>query len=193
MIFGLRRGFTSSRRGVQLRLDAPEAEVLAEMLNQLDSWSAPVRIRRPATTLWRRVRGRRLRPPRGSRHVAAVPGRLPGRPRGCGEFRRLHPGRPAGAEVPTSADLAGVWTGSPQRPTRSSVDLTDDEASGFLVTLNDLRLVLGVRLGIVADDQDVVRRLGDDDPGRATYAAYQWLTWLQAESARRPVAGRKDQ
>jgi hypothetical protein len=71
------------------------------------------------------------------------------------------------------------------------VDLTDDETTGFLLTLNDLRLVLGVRLGIVADDQDVADDWPADDPRQATYGAYQWLTWLQA-SLLDAIAGTKE-
>ena len=36
------------------------------------------------------------------------------------------------------------------------------------------------RLGIVADDQDVTEDWDDDDPRLVSYAAHQWLTWLQA-------------
>lgn len=62
----------------------------------------------------------------------------------------------------------------------SAVAVTAEQADAMLGALNDVRLVLGVRLGIVADDQDVTEDWDDDDPRLVSFAAYQWLTWLQA-------------
>jgi len=72
-----------------------------------------------------------------------------------------------------------------------AVDLTAAEAESFLTTSNDLRLVLGVRLDIVTDDQDVSQDWSDDDARQATFGAYQWLTWLQA-GLLDAMASRKD-
>ena len=65
------------------------------------------------------------------------------------------------------------------------VVLTDDEATAWLLSLNDLRLALGVRLGIgddpsdLDDPSDMSEGLADDDPRSALAAVYDWLTWLQ--------------
>jgi len=36
MIFGARRGFSAGRQGISLRLDRNEADVLVQMLSQVD-------------------------------------------------------------------------------------------------------------------------------------------------------------
>lgn len=58
--------------------------------------------------------------------------------------------------------------------------VSPQEAEVFLGGLNDLRLVLGSRLGIVDDDQDVASDWSADDPRTHQYDIYQWLSWLQA-------------
>ena len=55
--------------------------------------------------------------------------------------------------------------------------VTDDDVDGWLHAVNDIRLVLGVRLDIKEDDRP--RRLSARDPRRPMLAAYDWLTWLQ--------------
>jgi hypothetical protein len=52
--------------------------------------------------------------------------------------------------------------------------LDDDAAQTWLRALNDLRLVLGVRLDVREDDS--VWRLREP-----RYRMYAWLTWLQSE------------
>jgi hypothetical protein len=57
------------------------------------------------------------------------------------------------------------------------IALTPDDVAAWLGVLNDVRLVLGTRLGITEDE----RRITDDDPNLAAYAIYDWLTYLQGE------------
>lgn len=55
--------------------------------------------------------------------------------------------------------------------------LDRDEADAWLGCLNDLRLVLGVRLEVTEDlDPD---DLPEDDPRAQALAVYGWLGWLQ--------------
>jgi hypothetical protein len=63
------------------------------------------------------------------------------------------------------------------RATAASADetlLDEDAAQTWLRSLNDLRLVLGVRLDVQEDDSLFRLR----EPG---YRMYAWLTWLQSE------------
>jgi hypothetical protein len=63
------------------------------------------------------------------------------------------------------------------RATAASADetlLDDDAAQTWLRSLNDLRLVLGVRLDVQEDDS--LFRLRE-----TRYRLYAWLTWLQSE------------
>lgn len=58
--------------------------------------------------------------------------------------------------------------------------ISPEEAEVFLGGVNDIRLVLGSRLGIVDDDADVDAEWSADDPRMHQYDIYQWLSWLQS-------------
>jgi hypothetical protein len=60
--------------------------------------------------------------------------------------------------------------------TADATRLTEDEALAWLTTLNDIRLVIGVRLGVTeeSDDEDFQ---GED---RQRWDLYRFLTWLVA-------------
>jgi len=56
----------------------------------------------------------------------------------------------------------------------------DEEAlSAWMRALNEVRLVLGVRLEITEEGHE--RATGDDDPDAQAFAIYDYLTWLQGE------------
>ncbi|MEX3099596.1 DUF2017 domain-containing protein [Streptomyces sp. V2] len=58
--------------------------------------------------------------------------------------------------------------------------LTPDDSRKWLGALNDLRLAIGSRLDITAeDDTDVLYHLPDDDPRKPMVMAYLWLGGLQ--------------
>jgi Domain of unknown function (DUF2017) len=59
---------------------------------------------------------------------------------------------------------------------RWTVDLSEDEALAWLGALNDLRLALGVRLGIKEDFDGSV---ADDDPAAPATHLLSYLGWLQ--------------
>lgn len=59
--------------------------------------------------------------------------------------------------------------------TAHSNRLTHDELYGWMTGLNQLRLVIGTRLG-VTEDMDEDER--DEDPG---FGLYSYLSWLQAQ------------
>lgn len=90
------------------------------------------------------------------------------------EFRRfteadLRARKRADAEtvLATLASLAGG----------GRVQLDRDQADAWLGALNDLRLVLGVRLDVTEDTLDVP--LPDDDPRAQALHLYAWLGWVQ--------------
>jgi Domain of unknown function (DUF2017) len=180
VIFGSKRGFHRSKGVVELRIDEAEARVLTGLLEQLgelitpagaeasDPLAAMVGIDDDSVTPSDPALLRLF--PDGYRddQVAAA------------EFRRftergLREGKLARLDA-VLAVLARLPEDSAKNPTR----LDEAEQQAFLLTMNDLRLVLGTRLEIVEDNQDV----GDDwdphDPRIPLLAAYQWLTWLQS-------------
>jgi Domain of unknown function (DUF2017) len=57
------------------------------------------------------------------------------------------------------------------------LELAPDDVQAWLGILNDVRLVLGTRLGVTEDDWEV----GSDDPRAGAYDVYAWLTHLQGE------------
>ena len=91
-----------------------------------------------------------------------------------GEFRRyteigLRSGKVAAAQ--TVLDTLPASGGR--------VRLSGDDARAWLRALNDVRLSLGVILGVTDDFDDTVAALGADDPRAAYIGVYQWLAYLQ--------------
>lgn len=84
----------------------------------------------------------------------------------------------------TKSDTAGRLLASlPESGGR--VSITDPETiDAWLNAINDVRLVLGVRLGVTEDTTDemfadLVDRIDADDPRGIGYQVYRWLTELQ--------------
>jgi truncated hemoglobin YjbI len=57
--------------------------------------------------------------------------------------------------------------------------LTQDQAQAWLKALNDVRLALGVRLGVTEEFEEQWGRLAADDPQWAAYEVYAWLGAVQ--------------
>jgi Domain of unknown function (DUF2017) len=78
-------------------------------------------------------------------------------------------------------DALALVAASLERATRRDesieLELTPDDVQAWLGILNDVRLVLGTRLGITEDDNEIQL----DDPRAGAYGAYSWLTYLQGE------------
>jgi hypothetical protein len=62
-------------------------------------------------------------------------------------------------------------------PHKMVLDAT--EAQAWLGALNDTRLVLGERLGVTEDLEELISALGEDDPKLALLWVYDRLTYLQ--------------
>ena len=61
----------------------------------------------------------------------------------------------------------------------ADVVLAEEDANAWCGALNDLRLVLGDRLGVTEDLYE--DGIDPDDPRATELALYGWLTWLQGE------------
>jgi hypothetical protein len=59
------------------------------------------------------------------------------------------------------------------------VRLNQEQSQDWLRALNDVRLALGVRLGVTEDFDELVTQLSADDPRAAYVWVYQWLAYLQ--------------
>ena len=95
-------------------------------------------------------------------------------PEAAGEFRRyteqgLRDGKVAAART--------VLDTLPARGGR--VRLTEADAQAWLRALNDVRLALGVRLGVTDEFDDLSAEIDPGDPRSAYVWVYQWLAFLQ--------------
>jgi hypothetical protein len=91
-----------------------------------------------------------------------------------GEFRRYtEEGLRSGKVAAARTVLATL------PPNGGRIRLSEAEAQAWLRALNDVRLALGVRLGVTDDFDDQVAELESDDPRSAYVGVYQWLAFLQ--------------
>jgi Domain of unknown function (DUF2017) len=179
MIFGARRGFSAGRQGISLRLDRNEADVLVQMLSQVDELvsdsDAPTATDDPLGELLGTDAGQR---PSDPALLRLFPDGYLDDDEAAGDFRRFT--QRGLREVKGERVRSAIALLEQIDDRGSAVAVSAEQADAMLGALNDVRLVLGVRLDIVADDQDVTEDWDDDDPRLASFGAYQWLTWLQA-------------
>jgi len=64
-------------------------------------------------------------------------------------------------------------------PSGGRVKLTGDQARDWLRTLNDVRLMFGVRLEVTEDFEDQLAALSPEDPKVAAFEVYGWLGAVQ--------------
>ena len=139
-----------SRRGgeVRVRLDATEVDLLRQVLVEFEQDSA---VLAPGDPVYDRL------------HPAAY-----GDPEAAAEFRDLIGGEADEARAARVAQCQAQLSGT-------TLKLDAESAERWLMTLNDLRLALGTRLGVTADDNP-------DDPAHRADSGrvlYHWLTWFQ--------------
>ena len=72
---------------------------------------------------------------------------------------------------------ARPWSRSGSREVRQVLDL--ETAQAWLRALNDTRLVLGQRLGVTEDFEELIASLEEDDPRLGMFWVYDRLTFLQ--------------
>jgi hypothetical protein len=95
-------------------------------------------------------------------------------PEASGDFRRYtEQGLRSGKAAAARTVLATLPPGG------GRIRLSEPEAQAWLRALNDVRLALGVRLGVTDDFDEQVADMGPDDPRSAYVGVYQWLAFLQ--------------
>jgi hypothetical protein len=95
-------------------------------------------------------------------------------PEASADFRRYtEPGLREAKRTAARTALATLGEGGERRL------LTEDEALAWLGTLNDMRLVLGDRLGVTDDWEGMVESITDGDPRLTLFWVYDRLTYLQ--------------
>jgi hypothetical protein len=108
-------------------------------------------------------------------------------PEAAGEFRRLtdsdlraSKGRALHRLIDDVAAAEAEESGK-----KLKIDLDDEAAESWLHAINDVRLALGTHLDIQEEGAEE-QRADADEATQATYAIYDWLTWLQ-EAIVRPL------
>ena len=95
-------------------------------------------------------------------------------PAGAAEFRRLTDDELRRGKATALSRLAADVENA-----RDTVELDDDGVDGWAQAINDIRLVLGVRLGVDDDEGTWRTTLGRDDQRLPLVAAYDWLAGMQ--------------
>jgi hypothetical protein len=142
----------SRRRGViRLHLDAVEKEVLAHLIDELDEL---IDVMEPDDEVTQRLFPSAHR---DDEQAAAQFRELT--EEGLRDARRVKYG-----VIRAALPLSG-----------EAIEITADEQSAWLTSVNDIRLALGTRLGVTEEEPDI-------DPSSAqaqTWSLYYWLTGLQ--------------
>jgi Domain of unknown function (DUF2017) len=95
-------------------------------------------------------------------------------PEAAGEFRRYTESSLRSAKEETARELLDTLPEAGGR-----IELTGEQAVAWLKALNDVRLALGVRLGVTEDFEEQWGRLKPDDPQWAAFEVYAWLGAVQ--------------
>ena len=95
-------------------------------------------------------------------------------PEAAGEFRRYTESGLRSAKQQAAQEMLDTLP-----DTGGRIQLTRDQAVAWLKALNDVRLALGVRLGVTEEFEEQWARLGQDDPQWAAFEVYAWLGAVQ--------------
>lgn len=102
----------------------------------------------------------------------------------AGEFRRYTEGTLRSNKATAAGVLMDSLTEAglgdePEADEFIDVELDQSQRMAWLRTLTDMRLAIGVRLGVEDGDEEQWEALPEDDPRTRVWAIYQWLGYLQ--------------
>jgi hypothetical protein len=95
-------------------------------------------------------------------------------PEAAGEFRRYTEPALRSAKHQAAQEMMDTLPEAGGR-----IQLTQDQALSWLKALNDVRLALGVRLGVTEEFEEQWSRLKPDDPQWTSFEVYAWLGAVQ--------------
>ena len=95
-------------------------------------------------------------------------------PDAAGEFRRYTEPALRSAKHAAAQEMLDTLPEAGGR-----IQLTQDQALSWLKALNDVRLALGVRLGVTEEFEEQWARLKPDDPQWTAFEVYAWLGAVQ--------------
>ena len=168
-------GFRATSDGVTARFARPEAAIIRDLVGQVvelvvadipatetDDLAAMVGISESSAVPEDPVLARLL--PDGYRDD----------PEAASDFRRFTETSLRSAKVESAQMLLQTLPAGGGR-----VKLSQEQAEAWLRSLNDVRLALGVRLGVTDDFDALNDDVAADDPRHAYVQVYQWLAFLQ--------------
>jgi hypothetical protein len=168
--------FRATSRGIAARFARPEAAIIRELVGQVvelvaadmptagtDDLAALVGISDSAEEPDDPVLARLL--PDGYRDD----------PDAAREFRRFTESGLRSAKVESAQMLLETLPAGGGR-----IRLSADQAEAWLRSLNDVRLAMGVRLGVTEDFHELIADIGPDDARYGYAHIYDWLSILQA-------------
>lgn len=103
-----------------------------------------------------------------------LPDAYTGDPEAAHEFRRFTEASLRSAKVECAQTLLDTLPAG-----GGKVRLSSDQAEAWLRSLNDVRLALGVRLGVTDDFDGLNDDVEPEDPRFAYVQVYQWLAYIQ--------------
>jgi hypothetical protein len=166
--------FRKSHDSVRLALEPEAVEVLVGLFDQMlelidapeidpaDPFSQLVGIDKPVAA------------PADPALLRLLPNAYPDDLEAAADFRRYTDSELRGAKAAharTARDMLANWHGA--------VLMDQAQARGWLLALNDLRLVLGTRLGIGDNESEDDSEDEGDDSADPSQHLYSWLTYLQ--------------
>jgi hypothetical protein len=100
-------------------------------------------------------------------------------PEAAGEFRRYTESSLRSAKQQAAQEMLDTLPDEGGR-----IQLTQEQAVSWLKALNDVRLALGVKLGVTEDFEEQWAGLKPDDPQWSAFEVYAWLGLVQESLVR---------
>ena len=179
-----KRGFYRSRGSLRLGLTPQEAVLLISLIDSMTELLGPTT--EPTGDPLEQLQnlGEQAAPPADPALLRLFPDAYRDDEDAAADFRRYTESGlrrlKADRLVVARTVLAELTTPDVAEDRTAAADITRDKIPALLGALNDMRLVLGSRLDITDDEQDVTEFWDPDDPRQQQFEIYQWLTWLQA-------------
>jgi Domain of unknown function (DUF2017) len=168
-------GFRATSDGVTARFAKPEAAIIRDLVTQVVELVAADMPPPDADDLAAMVGlSDSTEPPEDPVLARLLPDGYRDDPESAQEFRRFTESGLRSAKVECAQTLLETLPAGGGR-----VRLSSDQAQAWLRSLNDVRLALGVRLGVTDDFDGLSDNAQPDDPRYAYIQVYQWLAYVQ--------------
>src|SRR6185437_12779876 len=153
--------------GARVSLAAAEASLLRSLVGQVMSLVEPDDLEGPGP-------GSGPDPGEDAELAALLPDGYRDDPDAAGEFRRYTEPALRSAKHQAAQEMLDTLPESGGR-----IQLSQDQALSWLKALNDVRLALGVRLGVTEEFEEQWGQLKPDDPQWSAFEVYAWLGAVQ--------------